>query len=133
MKNGKILNKDLRIKPTTSTFGIEFLYAEGLLRIRGNSYPDNSYGFFEPLLNWIDNLLQSGISTIKVEFSVGYFNTSSSKYLYQIMYRLKQFEAKGTRLEFFWYLLSDDEEMAATWKEIMDELNLQYTLVSEQP
>lgn len=129
MKNG--LCRDLIIEPTLSTFGIEFLYSKGILRFSGKSYPDNSRMFFDPLVAWVDNLINSGQKIIRVEFAVSYFNTSSSKYLFQIMLRLKQFQQQGNQLDFVWHLPSNDEETAETWKEIMEELQLEYTVSSE--
>ena len=131
MNNGLELCRDLIIAPTLSTFGIEFLYSKGILKFSGKSYPDNSGLFFDPLLAWVDNLINSGHKKIRVEFAVSYFNTSSSKYLFQIMLRLKQYQQQGKQLDFVWHLPSNDEETAETWKEIMEELQLEYTMSNE--
>ncbi|HSV88829.1 MAG TPA: DUF1987 domain-containing protein [Bacteroidales bacterium] len=118
---------DLVVNATRSTFGIEFLYSEGVLRFSGDSYPENSSEFFEPLLRWIENFTRVPHPKVSVEFNVNYFNTNSSKYLFQILSLLKKYQSEGNYLQFVWFNKEPGDEMLETWLEMMEELELDYT------
>jgi len=118
---------DLVIKATRSTFGIEFLTSAGILRFSGDSYPENSSEFFEPLIRWVKRFVSIPHPKVRVEFKVNYFNTSSSKYLFLILSLLKNYQDLGNHVQFVWYVKSPDDEMIETWREIMEELQLKFT------
>jgi len=117
---------DLVVNASRSTFGIEFLFSAGILRFSGDSFPENSNEFFEPLIRWVENFVSIPHPRVRVEFNINYFNTSSSKYIFLILSLLKKYHGEGNVLEFVWYETSSDNEMVETWKEIMEELQLDF-------
>ena len=129
-KNPKVL-RDLRIDASPTTFGIEFLSSEGLIKFTGNSYPENAVDFFQPLLQWVKAYVRFHRQKTLVEFRVNYFNTSSSKYLFQILELLDSFRAKGNQVDIEWVVNEENEEMLDTWREIMGELELEYRTKSQ--
>lgn len=122
------VSKDLLIKPTRTTFGIEFLFSKGVFRFSGDSYPENSVDFFQPLLNRITEYLHFPSENLTVEFRVNYFNTSTSKYLFQIMELLAAYQANGHQLDITWYSSGNDDDMLEAWREIMLELDLSFRI-----
>lgn len=49
----------LYLEQSKSTPLIDFNAESRVLKITGESYPENSFKFFEPILEWIDNLFES--------------------------------------------------------------------------
>ena len=67
-----------------------FLDAEkGSIKIEGRSIPENVIDFYQPILNWIDNYLKEPKDITIVDFKLEYFNTSSSKRLFDIMRKVE--------------------------------------------
>lgn len=128
MKKKAPVPRDLNIAATPTSFGIEFLFKEGLLRFSGNSYPENAVDFFQPLLNWVVDYLQIPRQQTLVEYRVNYFNTSSSKYLFQIMELINAFHQKGNTVNVVWVSNKENDEMLETWREIMGELEMEYAV-----
>lgn len=126
MKNKIQSSKDLIVEPTRTSFGVEFLFDQRLMRFSGDSYPENAYDFFHPLFQWVNKLVHHSHQPIFVEFRVNYFNTSSSKYLFQILEALHAFHENGNTVHVRFFMQENGEDTFETWKELMDELELPF-------
>ncbi len=124
-------SKDLIIEATRTTLGVEFLYSKGVLRLTGDSYPENAADFFLPLLKWVKDYVRVLHEQTTVEFRVKYFNTSSSRYIFQIMEILHAFEARDNAVKVVWISQGQDDDLLETWRELMDELEMAYVVESE--
>lgn len=131
MKRKAPVSKDLIIGSTRTTLGIEFLNSKGVLRLSGDSFPENAADFFQPLLQWVKDYVRVPHEQTKVEFQVKYFNTSSSRYIFQIMEILHAFEGQGNAVQVVWISHGQDDDMLDTWRELMDELEMAYAVESE--
>jgi len=131
MKRKTTVSRDLMIKPTRTSFGVEFLFSEGILRFSGDSYPENSVDFFLPLLQWVSEFVTYPCKNVTVELRVKYFNTSTSKYLFQIMELLQTYHAKGNELNITWFSQGNDDDVLETWRELMHELDLSFDVINE--
>ena len=131
MKKKPLVPQALKIEASPTSFGIEFKGSEGLLRFLGNSYPENAVDFFQPLLQWVHDYVRIPRKHTLVEFRVNYFNTSSSKYLFQIMEFICAFHAKGNPVKVIWVSNEENNEMLDTWHEIMGELEMDYEVKSQ--
>jgi len=131
MKRKAPVSKDLIIEATRTSLGIEYLYSKGLLRLSGDSYPENAADFFQPLLQWVNEYVRVPHEQTTVEFRVKYFNTSSSRYIFQIMEILHTFEARDNAVKVVWISQGQDDDMLDTWRELMDELEMAYAVESE--
>ena len=54
-------------------------YAAGVLEMRGDSYPENSFELFSPVLDWIEAYLRDGDRPLTLNLQLLYLNTSSVK------------------------------------------------------
>ncbi|MFO7979132.1 MAG: DUF1987 domain-containing protein [Bacteroidales bacterium] len=121
--------KEIIVEPTKTTFSVLFDFSKGLLHFSGNSYPENAIEFFQPLINKLKNVLKNYHKPLEVVFVVNYFNTSSSKYMFKIMELLDQYKRKGNVVQVYWHLQPGEEDMLETWHELMDELDMDFTVV----
>ncbi|MEI7996815.1 MAG: DUF1987 domain-containing protein, partial [Methylococcaceae bacterium] len=73
--------ESLIIEPTKSTPKVDFNAESRVLALKGQSYPENSFKFYEPIFQWLDAFFQqiTDDGSIKLEISLPYINTSSSK------------------------------------------------------
>ena len=73
--------KDLIIKGTEKTPSVA-LNNNGILKIEGRSIPEDAAKFFRPLLDWTKDFTAS---EIRVDIKLEYFNTSSSKFILEML------------------------------------------------
>jgi len=101
----------LRIKATDDTPEIIFLPENNKLSILGNSYPENTFEFYKPILSWLEQYLEV-VNASKITFHINlvYINSSSSKALLNIL-RLLEDKVKDKReIMVDWLYDSEDED-----------------------
>lgn len=114
------------IEPTRTTPYINFNPEEGLLEMKGRSSPENSPQFYQRLMSSLDDFVQAANNDITANFSFEYFNTSSSKSLFDILKRLAKLEAKGREVTVNWYYEEDDDDMMEAGEDYSDLLDLDF-------
>ena len=111
----------LHISATKYTPEIDFNPQTRHLQILGDSRPEDTVGFYQKVLLWLDNFLTAVKQTpsqeeVLITFRLNYFNSISAKYLLAIINKCKPLHTDGGLLKIEWLYLSDDEE-AKQWGE----------------
>ena len=116
---------------TRTTPGIDLNLEEGTVKLVGRSSPENSVLFYSPLL---DALKSDKVTTPKldVDIKLEYFNTSSSKCLYDVFKQLKQLEISGKDININWYYEPMDEDMFEAGEDYSELLDLEFNFVEEE-
>ena len=72
--------ENLHIETTKYTPEIKLDAQNGVIDIRGKSYPENTFEFYKPMMEWVEEYFNSCAKeeTI-VNMEIIYFNSSSSK------------------------------------------------------
>ncbi len=100
----------LILKGSKSTPSIHFDPASHVLRLQGQSYPENASKFYAPVFAWLrEYLAQPEGTRVCVDVELAYFNSSSSKILMNFFEILEKTAANGTSVEVFWRYREDDE------------------------
>lgn len=93
---------DLNIPGSPSTPGVTADWAAGLLVMRGDSYPENSFEFFGPVIEWIESYLKESSAPLRLELHLVYMNTSSVKAMMDIFDLFEEFHGKGRQVSVDW-------------------------------
>lgn len=111
----------LLIKETKSTPFVDFDAVKNVLIIKGQSYPEDSFKFFKPLLEWLkEYLVGNNGQEVLIEISLTYTNTSSSKSIMMILDLLEDAHDKGVSIKLQWICNEHNEyeqECAEEFKE----------------
>ena len=75
----------LNIEATNNTPAINFNPKSSSLEIKGDSYPENSFTFYTPILELIEEFIQTKPQMFICKFQLIYFNSSTSKVLYDLL------------------------------------------------
>lgn len=94
---------DLNIPSSQSTPGVTSAFSEGILMMRGDSYPENSYEFFTPIIQWLETYLGSQQRPLRLELRLVYMNTSSVKAMMDIFDMLEDAHQGGQPVSVDWY------------------------------
>lgn len=83
----------------------------GVFSFEGRSLPENPFTFYTPVLEWVDSYVANPNKRTELNFSMSYFNTSSSKILLDIMKRFECIIEKNNELIINWICSPEDEDM----------------------
>ncbi len=120
----------LKIKPTRDTPAVYFDPNKGIFKMFGRSLPENSLKFWTPILRQVEN----GIITrhLDVRIKMEYYNTSSSKCVFDLFRVFKAIEDKGIALMIRWYYDEYDEDMLEAGEDYKNLLNLPIKFIEEK-
>lgn len=114
------------IEPTRTTPLINFDPDEGLLEMKGRSSPENSIQFYQKILDNLDEYSESGGPEFTTNIAFEYFNTSSSKCLFDVFKRLSKIEDSGRKITINWYFEEGDDDMMEAGEDYSDLLDLNF-------
>ena len=86
---------NIELSATASTPTVKADSAANTLEMRGDSYPENSFEFFAPLVEWVQSHLAAPDAPLRVDLHLLYLNTSSVRAMMDIFELLE--DAHGRR------------------------------------
>lgn len=86
----------------------------GMIEISGRSNPENSREFFSPFMDWLADYLENPAVLTAITINLEHFNTSSSKYVLDILKKIKKLSEEDKAFKIIWMYEDDDEEMLDT-------------------
>jgi hypothetical protein len=89
---------------------VQFNAETGICEIRGESYMEETYRFYEPLIKWLKTYI-SLKKPLTLNFKLTYFNTNSSRLILDILDTIKEYQDEGGKVEVNWYYDKKDPDM----------------------
>ena len=122
----------VEIEATKSTPEVILDPESNTLTIKGQSYPENSYKFYEPIIEWIEQYSShlEETTSVKVEFDLPYINTSSSKCLMMVLDKLDEAYLSNKKLDLQWYCDLQNESEVECIEEFVEDLSIPYQILS---
>jgi len=121
----------LFIEQTKGTPQIDFNPQTNLLKIKGQSYPENAFKFYEPILNWVDEYLTvaEGEILINIEFNLPYINTSSSKCIMMFFEKLEKAHSIGKNVIVNWFYDLENERELECAEEFKEDVTVPFNII----
>jgi len=109
--------------PSTSlTPEVSLNPAQGLLSMRGESYPEHVLSFYAPILEKIKAVLDSGkLALLRVEMHITYYNSASAKAFHRIFQMLNQAAEGGIAVHLDWHFDEEDDMARDLGKDIKED------------
>lgn len=105
-------NITLTSSPTTPYFPeVKFDANKGVCEISGESYMEETYKFYLPLINWLKEFTKDVKNPVELNIKLIYLNTSSTKCVLDMLEILKDFEDAGGKVKVNWYYDKSDPDM----------------------
>lgn len=118
----------LNIPAGSSTPGVTADWEAGLLVMRGDSYPENSFEFFGPVIDWIERYLKESAAPLRLELHLVYMNTSSVKAMMDIFDLLEESHAKGRQVSVDWLYDPRNERVLGLADEFREDCSFPFTI-----
>ncbi|MFH1321375.1 MAG: DUF1987 domain-containing protein [Bacteroidota bacterium] len=122
--------KNLFIKEEYKSPEVTFDAEKGILELKGKAVPERTEDFFNPLLEWIDNYIQSPSSETTFNLKLEYCNSSSTRYILDMLEKLQSLYQSGHKVTANWYYEEDDESMLDLGESYKEPLDLPLNLIS---
>ena len=119
----------LDLPASDTTPRVVFQAADSVLRIEGESYPENVSTFYEPIFAWVRAHLGTGPATFKLVLAFQYLNTSSTKAVLDLLVLLDEHHRAGGAAEVEWHYRPGIEVMQEAGEELGEDLSLPYRLI----
>ena len=108
---------------------VNFNSETGVCELIGESYMEEAYKFYTPLLNWLKEYTLELNKAVTLNLKLTYFNTNSSRLLLDILDVLKQSQEAGNDVEINWYYEEDDPDVKDEVEDFEIETGLQIKMI----
>lgn len=120
---------DLNLLGTQSTPAISANATSGLLEMRGDSYPENSFELFGPVIEWVETYLSKKSEPLRLELELLYLNTSSIKSVMDIFDLLEAAHLDGRDVSVTWFYDMRNERVGELAEEFKEDCTFAFSVV----
>lgn len=121
---------DYQLEATRTSPYIMLDSSQGKIEIKGSSSPDNPVQFYYPVIRKIKDLFIPVRGVINVDISMEYFNTSSSKCIFDLLRLLKKLDHPRRKVQINWHYEEEDDDMLETGEDYESLLGLTFHYVA---
>jgi len=111
----------LRITATEYSPEIVLDAEKGILEIRGDSFPENTYDFYKPVVKWIETYFENCSQTTTVNMEINYFNSSSSQLFFDLFDLFDEAAQNGCAIVINWIYSSKNESAKEAGEDFLEE------------
>lgn len=102
---------------------------DALIEFDGKSYPGDAFGFYRPLLEWVENYLANDTQEpININIKLLYFNSATSQILYTLFDLFE--EGQENNLNINWYCEEGNKDNYEDYEDMAEEFeNLKINVI----
>ncbi len=133
--------QELNIPPSDISPEIILSHKENIFLIKGQSRPENVREVYEPVLEWLDEY-KNVISTEEsiytredpfiLQFNLEYFNSSTAKYLYDIIMIIKSLKDTNVPVAVTWFYDPAETEGREAGEDLASLADLEFVFMKRQ-
>lgn len=110
--------KKIEIKKTDDAPYILLDKAEGKFEISGRSLPEDSFEFYAPIHQWLEEYVLAPNPNTELVMHLDYFNSSSARNIVEMLFILEKIQETGSEVKVTWLYSEDDDVMKSRGEEI---------------
>lgn len=125
--------ENLHIEATKYTPEIKLDADIGLLSFSGKSYPENTFDFYQPILEWVNTYFDQKVQKKTViEMDIIYFNSSSSKLFFDFFDILEEAHESGKEIIVRWFYDVENENALEAGEDFKEDFeSLDFNLIEK--
>lgn len=130
----------LVLEQSNTTPQVNFTPEEGVLSLSGYSRPENVRDFYSPIINWLEDFKKEvtekisqgeSIKPMEFQFKLIYFNSSSAKFLYDILILLNEIQKYNVPLSINWYYDKEDSELREAGEDLSELSQVKFNFIAQ--
>jgi len=128
----------IRLEATEKSPGIFFDPQDKTFEMEGNSRPENVRDFFIPVIEKLRKNLDEFMNReealtpehpLKCTFKLEYFNSSSAKFISDMLVIIGNYNKKGLPVKLYWYFKEGDEDMLEVGEDFSEMIDMPFQMV----
>ncbi|WP_371322895.1 biofilm regulation phosphoprotein SiaC [Dechloromonas sp. ZY10] len=120
--------ENLQIDRTNSSPSIDADWDKGIIRMQGDSYPENSFELFQPLIDWVAAYLRQTDRPLKLELELLYLNTSSIRAMMDIFDIMEEAYRQGKSVAASWSYDAANERVGQLADEFKEDCSFPFAI-----
>ena len=134
--------KKLNIAATEKSPKIIFDPENNIYEMEGNSRPENVRDFYYPIIDTLKHFFENIVEKNQIEkfnekvfkfnFKLDYFNSSSAKFISDILVIIKKYCDKGFNIKIYWYFEDGDDDMKEVGEDFSDMISFPFNYIMVQ-
>lgn len=125
--------KNLTIPQSNASPAIDADAKAGVIRMSGDSYPENSFELFQPLIDWVQAYLQQVERPLHLELELLYLNTSSIRAMMDIFDLLEEAHAQGKPVSARWAYDAENQRVGELASEFKEDCSFPFLIFAKEP
>ena len=128
--------KTLLFEPTDTTPKILFDPDNLVFEISGHSRPEDVRSFYKPVIAWLKDFIQAiSLNEINIDkpiefdFKMVYFNSSSAKFLLDVLVEINKIHIAGHETIINWYYDDGDDDMLEVGEDLSDMVEFKFNYI----
>jgi hypothetical protein len=97
------------------------------LFISGESYPENSFEFYEPVMNWLQESL-ADLPSLLLDINVSYMNSSSTKCMLDLLDLMEEASQGGKSVSARWRYDPENSRALELAEEFLEEVTFPFSI-----
>jgi len=119
---------NLVIKQSSSSPAITADWNSGVISMKGDSYPENSFELFQPLIDWVEAFLAKANRPLQLDLELVYLNTSSIRSMMDIFDQMEDAHKKGQAVSARWSYAVANERVGQLAEEFREDCTFPFTI-----
>ena len=119
---------NLVIAQTPSSPAINADWEAGVIRMQGDSYPENSFELFQPLSDWVAAYLAKSGRPLRLELELVYLNTSSIRSMMDIFDCMEAAHRNGQAVSARWTYDAANERVGQLAEEFREDCSFPFSV-----
>lgn len=120
--------ENLLIAQSPSSPAINADWNAGVISMKGDSYPENSFEVFQPLIDWVEAYLGKAGRPLHLELELLYLNTSSIRSLMDIFDQMEIAHKKGQTVSVRWTYEAANERVGQLAEEFREDCSFPFII-----
>ena len=120
------------IAATKSSPRITFSEQDNTLILSGESYPENSFAFFEPVFAWLRDRLGRN-KELHVSINISYMNSSSTKCMLDLLDLLGDKSRHNCATSVSWHYERENDRALELAEEFQEEAAVPFRIIPVEP
>lgn len=121
----------LKIDGSEETPFVRLDKENNFFEISGNSYPEDCTAFYLPVIEWMKTYAEVPNENMEFTFSFIYFNSSSYKFIYDILHLLEDIRMnKGVNVKVNWLFKEGDVDIREIGENLVETIKIPFSISS---
>lgn len=119
---------NLIITQSSSSPAIAADWNTGVISMKGDSYPENSFELFQPLIDWVEAFLAQANRPLQLDLELVYLNSSSIRAMMDIFDQMEVAQKNGQAVNVRWIYEAANERVGQLAEEFREDCTFPFTI-----